>query len=317
MMERFKRGDASEEPRTTGSVATSTQREREAEMADDRTTTGDRTTTDRPLTDDDRTVGRDRDGDGIADDRTAVRDRDGDGIADDRTMARDRDRDGDGIADDRTMARDRDRDGDGIADDDRTVTGRPARGGVATAAALETARARQRDEYGGINWGAAFFGWLVAIGVAALLTAILAAAGAAVGLYDTSTSQSDAVNSTEEIGVGGGIALLVVLMIAYYAGGYVAGRMSRFDGARQGLGTWIIGLVVTLLLAGAAVLLGDQYNVLEQLNLPSLPVGDSTLATGGIIALAAIVLGTILAAMAGGKVGERYHRRVDRAGFID
>jgi hypothetical protein len=46
-------------------------------------------------------------------------------------------------------------------------------------------------------------------------------------------------------------------------------------------------------------------------------VGDSTLATGGIIALAAIVLGTILAAMAGGKVGERYHRRVDRAGFID
>jgi hypothetical protein len=263
-------------------------------MADERTMTGDR-----PMTDDDRTT-RDRDGDGIADDRTTARDRDGDGIADDRTTARDRD--GDGIADDRTATH-------------RHTTDRPVRGGVATTAALETARARQRDEYGGINWGAAFFGWLVAIGVAALLTAILAAAGAAVGLYDT--SQSDAVNSTEEIGVGGGIALLVVLMLAYYTGGYVAGRMSRFDGGRQGLGTWIIGLVVTLLLAGAAVLLGDQYNVLEQLNLPSLPVGDSTLATGGIIALAAIVLGTILAAMSGGKVGERYHRRVDRAGFID
>ena len=284
MMERFRRGDATQQPRTTGSVATSTEREREAELADERTTTGDRPVTDRPVTDDDRTLARDRDGDGIADDheRTTTRDRDGDGIADDRTMA-----------------------------------DRPARGGVATTAALETARARQRDEYGGINWGAAFFGWLVAIGVAALLTAILAAAGAAVGLYDTNTSQSDAVNSTEEIGVGGGIALLIVLMIAYYAGGYVAGRMSRFDGGRQGLGTWIIGLVVTLLLAGAAVVLGDQYNVLEQLNLPSLPVGDSTLATGGIIALVAIVLGTIVAAMAGGKVGERYHRRVDRAGFVD
>ena len=206
--------------------------------------------------------------------------------------------------------------------DDRTVAddrdSRPiarAGNGVATRSALETARARQRDEFGGINWGASFFGWLVAVGVAALLTALLAAAGAAIGL--TSTTEAEATSNAEEIGLGGGIALVVVLMLAYYTGGYVAGRMSRFDGGRQGLGTWIIGLVVTLLLAGAAVLLGDQYNVLEQLNLPSLPVGDSTLATGGIIALVAIVVGSIIAAMAGGKVGERYHRRVDRAGFID
>jgi len=31
----------------------------------------------------------------------------------------------------------------------------------------------------------------------------------------------------------------------------------------------------------------------------------------------AIVLGTIVAAIAGGKVGERYHKKVDRAGFVD
>ena len=45
-------------------------------------------------------------------------------------------------------------------------------------------RARQREEYGGINWGAAFFGWLVAVGLGALLVGLLAAAGAAVGLTD-------------------------------------------------------------------------------------------------------------------------------------
>ena len=33
-------------------------------------------------------------------------------------------------------------------------------------------REAQHDEYGGFNFGAAFFGWLVAIGVAALLTAL-------------------------------------------------------------------------------------------------------------------------------------------------
>ena len=184
-----------------------------------------------------------------------------------------------------------------------------------TRSALESARTRQRDEFGGINWGASFFGWLVAVGVAVLLTALLAAAGAAVGLTDT--TESEAVSSTEEIGIFGGIALVIVLMLAYYAGGYVAGRMSRFDGGRQGLGTWAIGLGITIVLALAAVVLGDQYNVLEQLNLPSLPVGDQSLATGGLIALAAIVLGTLLAAMLGGKVGERYHKRVDRAGYAD
>jgi hypothetical protein len=216
--------------------------------------------------------------------------------------------------DDQTTADDRT-----TVDDDRTAARRrPLRhgNGAATTSALETARARQRDEFGGMNWGASFFGWLVAVGVAALLTALLAAAGAAVGLTVTE-AENQATNNTEELGLGGGIALVIVLMIAYYAGGYVAGRMSRFDGGRQGIGTWLIGLLVTIGLAVAAVVFGDEYNVLERLNLPSLPVGDQTLATGGIIALAAILLGTLLAAMFGGKVGERYHKRVDRAGFVD
>src|SRR5829696_981575 len=179
--------------------------------------------------------------------------------------------------------------------------------GVATSAALATARARQRDEFGGVNWGASFFGWLVALGIAALLTSLLVAAGAAIGL-----NESDVTNAADEITLGGGIALVVVLLLAYYAGGYVAGRMSRFDGGRQGLATWAIGLVVTVALALAAVIFGDEYNVLEQLNLPSIPVGDETLATGGVIASIAIVVGSALAAVVGGKVGERYHRRIDR-----
>ena len=181
---------------------------------------------------------------------------------------------------------------------------------------MRAVRARQREEFGGINWGAAFFGWLVAVGLGSLLVAILAAAGAAVGLTED-VSTSDATSNAETVGLGGAIALLAVLMIAYYCGGYVAGRMSRFDGARQGLGTWAIGLVVMLLLAGAALIFGDEYNVLDQLNLPSLPVGEATLTTGGAIALAAVVLGTLLAAVVGGKAGERYHRKVDRAGFVD
>jgi len=171
---------------------------------------------------------------------------------------------------------------------------------------------RQREEFGGLNWGAAFFGWLVSIGLAALLIAILSAAGAAIGL--TSTKASDVTSKADTVGIIGGIVMLAILLIAYYAGGYVAGRMSRFNGPRQGLGVWLIGLIVTVVLAVAGVVLGAEYNVLSQLNLPRIPVDEGSLTTGGLIALAAIVIGTLLAAMAGGKQGTHYHRKIDRTG---
>jgi hypothetical protein len=198
-----------------------------------------------------------------------------------------------------------------------TVADRPATHANGTTALdreqMRAVRTRQREEYGGINWGAAFFGWLVAIGLGALLVGLLAATGAAVGLTDLS---DEAAGNAREIGVGGAIALLAALAVAYLAGGYVAGRMSRFDGARQGAGVWFLGLVVTAVLAVAGAILGSEYNVLEQLDLPALPLGDSELATGGALALAIVIVGTFIAAVVGGKMGERYHRKVDRAGFV-
>jgi hypothetical protein len=171
---------------------------------------------------------------------------------------------------------------------------------------LDEARRRQREEYGGLSWGSAFFGWLVAVGGATLLIALLSAAGAAVGLTDTDDAGT--------IGIVGGILLLAVLAIAYYAGGYVAGRMARFNGPRQGLAVWLLGLVVTVLLALAGILLGAEYNVLSGLNLPRIPVDEGALTTGGLVVLAAVLIGTLLAALAGGKAGSRYHRKVDRVG---
>jgi len=167
-------------------------------------------------------------------------------------------------------------------------------------------RRRQREEYGGLSWGSAFFGWLVTVGVATLLIALLSAAGAAVGLTDKDDAGT--------IGIVGGILLLAVLAVAYYAGGYVAGRMARFNGPRQGLAVWLLGLVVTVLLALAGVLLGAEYNVLSGLNLPRIPVDEGALTTGGLIVLAAVLIGTLVAALAGGKAGSHYHRKVDRVG---
>ena len=149
-----------------------------------------------------------------------------------------------------TAERPRTADGDGEAA--RGGRAPASRGAAGDAVVLDRdARLRQRDRFGGFNWGAAFFGWLVAIGMGVILTAIVSAAGAAIGLTN-GASKSDAGT----IGIVGGALLIAVALVAYYCGGYVAGRMSRFDGGRQGFGTWLIGLVITLLIAGAGAVFG-------------------------------------------------------------
>jgi len=188
-------------------------------------------------------------------------------------------------------------------------------GAHATRGAARDAVAAQRARFGGIKWGAAFFGWLSANGLAVVLIALLSAAGVAIGLTNGVDTADEAARQADTLGIAGGIAILVVLFLAYLAGGYVAGRMARFDGARQGLAVWVIGLVVVLLLALAGVVLGAQYNVLEQLNLPRIPIDEGTATTAGIITLVAILVVTLVGAVLGGKLGDRYHRRIDRAGF--
>jgi len=130
-------------------------------------------------------------------------------------------------------------------------------------------------------------------------------------------SESEARQSAGTVSIVGGAILLLILGLAYFAGGYNAGRLSRFDGGRQGIGVWIIGLVVTIALAAAGAIFGSEYNVLARLDLPRIPVDEGSLATGAIIALAAIIVGTLLAAFSGGKLGERYHKKVDRVGDRD
>ncbi len=109
--------------------------------------------------------------------------------------------------------------------------------------------------------------------------------------------------------------LLVVLMIGYYSGGYVAGRMSRFSGTSQGLGVWIIGLVVTIVMIVLGAIFGQQYDILSRVNLPRLPITTDALSTGGVVAALVVLAGTLIAALAGGSVGTHYHRRVDKVGF--
>lgn len=206
-----------------------------------------------------------------------------------------------------------------VADDPRAVRGRrvdtfmePLAPGAVVA--------RERAAYGGVKWGSAFFGWLSAMGLAVILTGLVAGAGTALGLAND-VSGSDVVNDVASgngstIGIAGAIAVLLIILVSYFAGGYVAGRMARFDGARQGFAVWLWSIAIAAVVGLVAVIAGDQYDVLGNLNVfPRVPFGDSDLSTAGVIALLATVVVSLLGAILGGLAGMGFHRKVDAAAF--
>ena len=70
--------------------------------------------------------------------------------------------------------------------------------------------------------------------------------------------------------------------------------------------------MVTVAVVVAGAVFGSQYDVFNRVNLPSIPVPTDSLTQGGIIALVAVLVGTLIAAILGGKIGQRYHNKIDR-----
>jgi hypothetical protein len=92
--------------------------------------------------------------------------------------------------------------------------------------------------------------------------------------------------------------------------------MARFDGWKQGFAVWLWAVVIAIIVAVIAWVAGSKYDVLSSVNVfPRIPVGDGDLTTGGIIALVAVVVSSLLGALLGGVGGMRFHRKVDRAGI--
>ena len=135
----------------------------------------------------------------------------------------------------------------------RPVDPFPARRGHGSRRAVPTAgrgaRQQQREEFGGFKFGAALLGWLIAIVLTVVLTAI---AGAIAGLIGAGTGPP-AAGSVGIAAIVSAVVGLVILALAYFLGGYVAGRLARFNGPKQGLGVWLIGVALTVILAVAGV----------------------------------------------------------------
>ncbi len=175
---------------------------------------------------------------------------------------------------------------------------------------------REKEHFGGMKFGAGFFGWLSATGLFVLLSALVGAVAALFGVGANLSATDIASGSAEAqtTGITAAVILGVVLLVSYFAGGYVAGRMARFSGLKQGLAVWLWAVVVALVLAILGLIVGNQATVTERFQGMGVPAAQDY--TGpGLIVLLVVAAVALVGAILGGLAGMRYHRRIDRTDF--
>jgi ABC-type Na+ efflux pump permease subunit len=109
------------------------------------------------------------------------------------------------------------------------------------------------------------------------------------------------------------IAAAVVVTIASWVGGWIAGRIARYDGARNG-SLAALGFVIILGLSipaggSSATDVRDVRGLLGTDILPGLTASD--LGFAAIVAGVLLLLVCLAAGALGGRLGDRYHERAD------
>ncbi len=178
-----------------------------------------------------------------------------------------------------------------------------------------TREERLRDVYGGVDWLASFIGCVFALICAGVL--LLLISGLVLSpLGFTLDLQDQEINSAIITGL---VIVGFVLFISYFLGGYVAGRLVRFDGGRNGAATVAWGILLSVIFAIfgfllAGLLPASVFGLLRGLQ-SSIQSAVGNLATLGLVG-AGIIVGALLlmllGGLLGGSIGNRYHTRIDR-----
>jgi hypothetical protein len=161
-----------------------------------------------------------------------------------------------------------------------------------------------RDRFGGLDWPATLVGTLTALAVLILLAGLI---GAAIGLVGYQTGLKNAV---EDLSIASLVGGLITLFVAFLIGGWAAGRMARYDGARNGLMTAVWAIILAAVLSALAAIFGAEYDIFRNVQLPQFFSRD-TLTLGAIVSALVSAIVMLIGGLLGGKWGERYHRRAD------
>jgi hypothetical protein len=116
----------------------------------------------------------------------------------------------------------------------------------------------------------------------------------------------------EDLTLGGLIVGGIVLLFAFFVGGWSAGRMTRFNGSGTGLMSAVWFLFVLALVAAVGAWIDESYNFLDEARLPDWFDPDEQTIAAWVSSIGLAILG-LGAAMIGGRIGKRYHLRADVA----
>lgn len=162
-----------------------------------------------------------------------------------------------------------------------------------------------RERFGGIDIPASLVGMLTALSTVIILAGLVGAAFGVVG-YQTGLEEN-----ADDLSIGSLIGGVAILFVAYLIGGWAAGRIARYDGARNGFATGIWTLVFGAILAALGAWAGAEYDVFQNVDLPQWFDRDA-LTTAAIISGVAAIAAMFIGGIVGGTLGELYHRRADR-----
>ena len=166
--------------------------------------------------------------------------------------------------------------------------------------------------YGGGDIPATIGGLLAAIGTMIILGGVITG-GAGNIAYQTGVFDDD--GNVEELSIAGTVAAIVVLFVSFIVGGWVASRMARFDGARNGLIVALWFSVLVVVFGALGIWAGAEYNVFAALDLPDWVSHwdnqDVTTATALLASAAALV--TYAGGYLGGVLGDVYNTRANAA----
>jgi hypothetical protein len=180
--------------------------------------------------------------------------------------------------------------------------------------AVEEREDRLRDMYGGVDWLASFLGFIFAAVVAVLFSLVAGLVLAPLGF---------SLNLGGEIGaavITGLVLVALLIFLIYFFGGYVAGRLARFDGGRNGamLLLWTLAAALLAALAGGIFSsflpssMSENIRDFIQNNVLSTIGNLAQLGIVGILVAIGAVLVALLGGFLGGRLGSRYHSEIDR-----
>jgi MFS family permease len=180
------------------------------------------------------------------------------------------------------------------------------RGEVVTEAERAVGVAAARERFGGLDLPAGLVGMLTALSALVLIAGLV---GAAVGVVGYQTGLDE--ENVDDISLASLIGGVAILFLAFVIGGWAAGRIARYDGAKNGLMAAVWTLVLAAILSALAAVFGDEYDVFRNVDLPQWFDTDAFTVTAIVSGLAAI-LAMLVGGALGGAWGELYHRRADR-----